>query len=132
MEIGKNGNVLFKLVSPLKKNFLEGIIVYHVYFSFKVLIHDPDEFPGPQSTTRLISINKLSFVQLFGTKMTCSNDVKNLPITQRHCLYPGETVERGFGGNFFSGPNCLMECEANQYFGQCGCIPYYFSFSGKN
>ncbi|CAG9812960.1 unnamed protein product [Phaedon cochleariae] len=93
-----------------------------------VIIHDPEEFPGSQSTTKIVSVGKLSYLQLQGTKMICSDDVKNLPINQRHCLMEDE-FELKYLGDRYSDANCLTECVASNYAQKCGCVPFYLSFS---
>lgn len=94
------------------------------------MVHYPTEYPGPQTDSRLSTIGKISYLQILGTKLTCSKEVKKLSIRQRQCLYPDEYRLKYFG-NTYNDANCLLECEENFYFNMCGCVPFYFSFSGK-
>ncbi|KAG5897776.1 hypothetical protein JTB14_019994 [Gonioctena quinquepunctata] len=97
---------------------------------FKIMIHDPTEYPGMQSTIKLVSVGKVSYLQILGTKLICSEQVKNLPVSQRNCLYPNERRLISFDTEY-SSSNCAMEDISMIYFRNCGCVPYYLSFVGK-
>ncbi|CAH1102335.1 unnamed protein product [Psylliodes chrysocephalus] len=96
---------------------------------FKVIIHDPDEYPGFQSTTKMISSGTISYLQLYGIKMMCSDAVRNLPFSQRDCYYSDELELQTFTAYSYS--NCVTECEAYYYYENCDCVPYYYDFIGK-
>ncbi|XP_018562387.1 sodium channel protein Nach-like [Anoplophora glabripennis] len=97
---------------------------------FKVIIHHPSDYPGLQTDSRIATVGKLTYLQIVGTKLTCSNGVKNLPIIHRQCLYPDEYRLKYFGNNY-NEDNCHLECEENLYYKLCECVPFYFSFSDK-
>nr|CAH7737279.1 unnamed protein product [Callosobruchus chinensis] len=100
---------------------------------FKVIIHDPTEYPGAQSRSKIISPGNVAYLQIVGTKMVCSEAVKQLPITQRDCIYGDEGPTKAF--QVFEGPysdsNCLTECEAADFYARCGCVPYYYAYFGE-
>ncbi|CAG9860564.1 unnamed protein product [Phyllotreta striolata] len=96
---------------------------------FKVIIHDPEEYPGGRATTRMITQGSVAYIQLFGSKMICSGAVKDLPISQRDCYYTDEMELGSFGEYTYS--NCLTECEANYYYSKCNCVPYFYDFTDK-
>ncbi|VEN36159.1 unnamed protein product [Callosobruchus maculatus] len=81
---------------------------------FKVIIHDPTEYPGAQSRSKIISPGHVAYLQIVGTKMVCSEAVKQLPISQRDCIYGDEGPTKAFKifEGDYSDSNCLTECEA--------------------
>nr|XP_023021982.1 sodium channel protein Nach-like [Leptinotarsa decemlineata] len=94
----------------------------------KVFIHDPTEYPGSQSTIKLISVGRVAYFQILGTKIICSEDVKNLPMSHRHCLYPNEFKLKSFFE--YSSSNCLSECVALRFYAYCKCVPFQLAFVG--
>ncbi|CAH1965345.1 unnamed protein product [Acanthoscelides obtectus] len=99
---------------------------------FKVIIHDPTEYPGSQSSSKIISPGNVAYLQIVGTKMVCSEAVRQLPISQRDCIYGDEGPKKAFQA--FDGPysdsNCLTGCEAKAFYARCGCVPYYYAYFG--
>ncbi|KAJ8925626.1 hypothetical protein NQ315_009470, partial [Exocentrus adspersus] len=114
------------LLNPHKQD----VFYSHLYPSgFKSIIHYPTEYPGPSSDSRLIPAGKIFYLQVLGTNLICSEDVKMLPIDQRKCLYPDEHDLTYFGTKY-TDFTCFLECEENIYFTVCDCVPFYYSFSG--
>ncbi|KAJ8967695.1 hypothetical protein NQ317_011486 [Molorchus minor] len=95
---------------------------------FKILIHNPSEYIGSQSDTKLLPVGKTLYMQVSGKKMMCSNSVSNLPISQRECYYPDEFKLKYYN---YSESNCLVECEHSVYLRECGCVPFYYTFTGN-
>ncbi|CAG9834566.1 unnamed protein product [Diabrotica balteata] len=101
-----------------------------LHFSgFKVIINDPTEYPGSQSTTKMVSLGNIAFLHLFGSKMTCSDAVQLLPISHRDCVFSEEHQLDSF--KEYSDSSCLTECEAKYFYKICKCVPYYYNFLKK-
>lgn len=64
-----------------------------------------------------------SFVEVYGTVLTCTNEVLQLPVPQRGCLMPSD-VNR----HFYRQPSCSLACTLKKMYEKCGCHPYQMPY----
>lgn len=85
----------------------------------KLLIHHPNDFAVQSNFMTLLELNHESFVEVYGTVLTCTDEVLNLPVKQRDCLLPSD-----LGRSFYRQPSCSLACVRNKIYELCGCHPY--------
>ncbi|XP_054014709.1 pickpocket protein 28-like [Hylaeus anthracinus] len=87
-----------------------------------VLTHDPLDYPdvGAQSSTVLPG-HSMSMT-LAGTKIESAEDIRNIPLRKRMCLFDGEKP----GEHRYSYQTCISECIHQNTFGFCGCLPFFY------
>ncbi|KAL3285484.1 hypothetical protein HHI36_000016 [Cryptolaemus montrouzieri] len=95
----------------------------------KVTIHNSLEFPGFETTSKVVSAGHTFMFQIAGTKLINSQDVKDLTIDQRQCVYAAERPLEHH--NYYYISNCMAELHAKNFEDVCGCVPFYYAFSTK-
>ncbi|KZC03894.1 Sodium channel protein Nach [Dufourea novaeangliae] len=101
----------------------------------KVMLHDPYDYPGFDATTKLIAVNKYSFLTIQPEATSSTGTVRSIPLATRTCAFMDEIEPTGIYKNVkrksvfakYSFRNCLTECRASVIKTKCGCIPYYYS-----
>ncbi|KAK9893081.1 hypothetical protein WA026_023645, partial [Henosepilachna vigintioctopunctata] len=97
--------------------------------SIKVLFHDSLSYPEFRALKKIITTGTQTHMQILGTRIMCSAEVAELAIEQRECVFPDEVHLKYF--KTYSDANCLIEREADEFIRICGCVPFYFDFTGK-
>lgn len=95
----------------------------------QVFIHSPYDFPRPGSIYKLVSAGSQTYIQITASKIVCSDDIQRLSMEQRQCVYPEEVKLKYF--HQYADTNCLAECEEQYFFRKCGCVPFYYTFTGN-
>lgn len=85
----------------------------------QLLVHHPNDFAVQSNFMSLLEQGHESFVEVYGTVLTCTNEVLGLPVNQRDCLLPSD-----LGRNFYRQPNCMLGCIRNKIYELCRCHPY--------
>ncbi|KZC05209.1 Sodium channel protein Nach [Dufourea novaeangliae] len=87
-----------------------------------VLIHDPIDYPDVGAQTATVIPGHVMVLTLSGTKIRSSNDIRNIPLRKRMCLFDGESP----GERKYSYQTCISECIQQNIYGSCGCLPFFF------
>ncbi|XP_076395895.1 pickpocket protein 28 [Megachile rotundata] len=87
-----------------------------------ILIHDPLDYPdiGAQSAT--LQPGHSMSMTLSGTKIKSSDDIQNIPLRKRMCLFDDEVP----GERDYSYQTCISECMQQKMYGPCGCLPFFY------
>lgn len=99
-------------------------------WNFQVTIHNSLEYPGFERTYKIVSIGYSSYFQISAEKLTNTEDVQFLSKDRRKCVFSGETPLKYHKTYHFS--NCMAEKYSHLIFLHCGCVPFYFTFSGRD
>uniref|UniRef100_A0A336M005 CSON006246 protein n=1 Tax=Culicoides sonorensis TaxID=179676 RepID=A0A336M005_CULSO len=86
---------------------------------FVLLAHHPNDFAVQSNYMTLLEQGTESFVEVFGSVLTCTNEVLSLPIPQRNCLLPSDLSK-----SYYRQPSCSLGCVRNKIYEFCGCHPY--------
>ncbi|XP_076664264.1 sodium channel protein Nach [Andrena cerasifolii] len=99
----------------------------------KVMLHDPYDYPDYDASSRLIAVDKYSFLTVQPLETYATENVKLLPLSSRSCIFPNEKdmIGNNSGNAYFipakySFRNCMLDCRASIIKAKCGCIPYYY------
>jgi amiloride-sensitive sodium channel len=89
-----------------------------------VYIHSADEIPTMDMDPHHYW-KRLTKAVFFSVKHTYTmEDVRQLSIKQRHCIFPNE-IKLLTGGNYTYGA-CMMECRMKRAFALCKCLPFFY------
>lgn len=91
---------------------------------FKVHIHSNIEFPTKETLGKLAAVNNLILIGVRPTETVCSDQVRQLAIEDRMCVFPEERSSSFFPQ--YSEINCQVECRMKKMYEICGCMPYTF------
>ncbi|XP_054274643.1 sodium channel protein Nach-like [Macrosteles quadrilineatus] len=92
--------------------------------NIRVFIHSADEVPTLDMVPQHVWKRTIHSV-FFSVKHTYTmEDVRQLSIKQRHCVFPQE-IKLLTGGNYTYG-GCMMECRMKKAFALCKCLPYFY------
>lgn len=95
---------------------------------FQILFHDALSYPDFRALKKIITTGTQTQIQIFGTKIVCSPGMSKLDLEQRGCVFPGEIRLKHFAT--YSDANCIIEKQAYEIMEICGCVPFYYNFSG--
>ena len=114
---------------PDDKNY-KGIIKNN-YRGFKALVHSPLEFAEVAGKGFAIGKGEEVFVGIKPEYVESSEEVKNMPLRQKQCLFPEEDLGQYPDINLkvfakYTRKACLLECQAERIMKQCNCLPYNF------
>ncbi|XP_076181986.1 sodium channel protein Nach-like isoform X2 [Ptiloglossa arizonensis] len=104
----------------------------------EVMLHNRYDYPDYGVSTKLIDINKYSFLTIRPEETYSTDNVKLLPLSRRNCIFSHESAAiKSYGRgdeNFvtarYSFQNCMTECRTTVIKSKCGCIPYYYPQNG--
>nr|XP_031838725.1 sodium channel protein Nach-like [Nomia melanderi] len=108
---------------------------YHASFlgsiGIKVMVHYSYDYPDFDASTKLVIIEKYSFLTVYPKQTYSTEHVRELENTKRDCIFADEgdkvtTMDNQGLFARYSYQNCLVECRANVIKAKCGCIPYYY------
>lgn len=94
-----------------------------------MIFHKSTDYPGIGATHKFVAAGKAGYMQIAGTRVMCSREVRLLSIDQRECIFPGDLSLRYFSE--YTNPNCYTECTALQLMEYCGCAPYFYWFTNR-
>lgn len=114
-------NGLSIIATPI---FDDAAITATYSYGVKLLVHKNNVFPSETTIEKLIPIHSEVLVRIRPTVITCSNQVRQLGVTERNCLFPGERQLRFFSE--YDDENCIIECQILSIIERCECVPYYF------
>lgn len=103
------------------------------------MLHNRYDYPDYGVSTKLIDINKYSFLTIRPEETYSTDNVKLLPLSRRNCIFSHESAAiKSYGRgdeNFvtarYSFQNCMTECRTTVIKSKCGCIPYYYPQNGQ-
>ncbi|CAD7089986.1 unnamed protein product [Hermetia illucens] len=114
-------NGLSIIATPI---FDDAAITATYSYGVKLLVHKNNVFPSETTIEKLIPIHSEVLVRIRPTVITCSNQVRQLGVTERNCLFPEERRLRFFSE--YDDENCIIECQILSIIERCECVPYYF------
>lgn len=93
------------------------------------MLHDPYDYPDYDAASKLIGVNKYSFLTVKPIEIYSTKDIKR--VSNKQCTYNEENtipdnLKRNFISSRYSFINCLTDCRATVIKKECGCIPYYY------
>jgi hypothetical protein len=90
---------------------------------FNVFVGEPEEFPMLQQRSQIISPGQEHHVELSAFSVSSDDDVRNLPVADRKCLFR----EEGFltWHAQYSHTTCVFECKLQAAEVVLGCLPWY-------
>lgn len=91
---------------------------------FKVFVHNNMEFPNEETGGKLTTVNREYYISVRPRQIVCSDQVQQLKIEDRDCVFSEERPSPFFPG--YSEVNCQIECRMNKIHELCGCMPYTF------
>lgn len=102
-------------------------------YLLQVMLHDPYDYPDFDASSRLITVDKYSFLTVQPLETYATENVKLLPVSGRTCVFPNERDVIGNNSRAayvipakYSFRNCMVDCRASIIKAKCGCIPYYY------
>lgn len=101
---------------------------YPFYGTF-ILIHETTNYPEFSKSVDLVQPGQEAKLGVVPTAIVSTDDVHNMPLNQRFCLFPEEREVAMSEDYSFS--NCLSECRATVITKICGCIPFYYPTYGE-
>lgn len=90
----------------------------------KVIVHEPGVLASSSVNEKNIAAKSEVVVRMKTMLASCSDEVKQLPISDRGCNYESERKLRFFAE--YRETNCDLECEMLRIESLCKCLPYYF------
>ncbi|XP_066904744.1 pickpocket protein 28 [Halyomorpha halys] len=87
---------------------------------FKVLIHNPAEFPQVGMRYLRIPLMQEVLIMVQPNIMTTSKNLRSYSPQERHCYFPSERYLSFF--KVYNQPNCEIECLTNYTWLECGCV----------
>lgn len=91
---------------------------------FQVVIHKRQQYPGMLMSRKALSVGKQNFLQLSGTLLLYSDELRMLPYSNRKCLYPEERHLKFF--DQYDLLSCKRECVVLSIVENCECLPYFY------
>lgn len=91
---------------------------------FRVMVQSNIEFPNRDTLGKLAAINRVFYIGVRPTETVCSDQVRQLTIEDRQCVFPEERSSTFFP--HYSESNCEVECHMKKLHKMCGCMPYTF------
>ncbi|XP_078039634.1 pickpocket protein 28 [Augochlora pura] len=87
-----------------------------------VLVHDPIDYPDVGAQTSSLVPGHVMTLTLSGTRVSSSDNMRNIPLDKRMCLFDGESP----GERKYSYQTCISECTQKNTYKPCGCLPFFF------
>lgn len=94
------------------------------------MIHHPYDYPNFGTASKLISVNKYSFLTVEPAEIYATQYIQSMGICSHNNeikAINNDNTENNFSFAKQSLINCLTECQARIIATICGCIPYYYS-----
>lgn len=92
-------------------------------FGFKIQLHTPREAPKIADLGFLVQPGIESRIVIDTNIEQASDSIRGIDYRKRKCFFAFEKYLRYY--NMYNARNCMLECEANYTYEQCGCTPYY-------
>lgn len=99
------------------------------FYGTLIIIHESTNYPEFSKSVDLVQPGQEVKLAVIPKVIVSTEDVKNMPLHQRYCLFPNEREISLSDDYSFS--NCLSECRAKVIVKICGCIPFYYPTFGK-
>ncbi|XP_046391658.1 pickpocket protein 28-like [Ischnura elegans] len=90
---------------------------------FKVLLHNPSEFPRMSELFFRAPLNQDVVVSVKPNIMGTTNELQDYPSSRRRCLFQRERQLRFF--THYTQRNCELECLVNTTLEVCHCMPFF-------
>lgn len=101
----------------------------HPFYGTFIIIHEATNYPEFSKSVDLVQPGQEARLAVIPTVIVSTEEVRNMPLDQRYCLFP-EEQEIALSEDY-SFPNCLSECRAKVIVKACGCIPFYYPTFGE-
>lgn len=98
---------------------LSNIVSFDKLITQQLLIHHPYDFAVQSHYMTFLEQKHESFVEVYGSVLTSTDEVLGLPVEQRDCLTPEDV-----GMTFYRQPGCSLACVRDKIYDLCGCHPY--------
>lgn len=69
-------------------------------------------------------MGKETFVDVYPTDSSCSQQVLNLPFSQRKCILTSDLAVLVDSGDEYRQPACMLKCYRAMVYNVCRCHPY--------
>ncbi|CAO1344894.1 unnamed protein product [Diamesa hyperborea] len=89
-----------------------------------MMLNNYDLYPGKRSKMSFLPHQQETFVDIRPERTECSNQVKDLPVSDRGCIFDNEFRLKFFPK--YSEENCKIECLMLQTIKYCECLPYFY------
>ncbi|KAG8230082.1 hypothetical protein J437_LFUL009201, partial [Ladona fulva] len=90
---------------------------------FKVLLHNPSEFPRMSQQFFRAPLNQDVVVSVKPNIMGTGKELQDYPPSRRRCLFQSERQLNFF--TFYTQSNCELECLINATLRACHCMPFF-------
>lgn len=114
------------LLNPMAEDYY---ISHYSSYGFRVLLHDAYDFPDRNAPTKIVTLGKESFMRIVPEITYSTEDIRNMPIDMRKCLFHDEhkmpVMQR------YSFVNCMSNCRIRLLYEKCGCITYNLPNNGS-
>lgn len=117
--LGMKGS-LSVILAPEFERIRSSVLTDHV----KLIVHEPDVLASSSVSEKNIAANAEVLVRVTTMVASCSEEVQQLPISDRGCIYDSERKLRFFAR--YREANCDLECKLLRIESLCKCLPYYF------
>lgn len=85
------------------------------------MIHHPLDYALETSQSALLGHDKETFVAVYPTDLRCSDQVLNLPESQRQCINPSDY---GWAEGYRQS-SCILTCQREVVHKTCQCHPFH-------
>ena len=121
---GSRGGLSLLLKYPNNEKPFNRFSKLWLEMGFKILVHPNVEFPNEETVGKLTPVNREYYISVKPTETVCSEQVRQLTIEDRQCVFSEERPSQYFSR--YSEVNCEYECRIHRIHNLCGCIPYTF------
>ena len=94
------------------------------FVGFKTLVHSPYDFPEVEAVGMAVNQNIRSYIGIRGYHSWITEDADGWKPDQKKCASRDDIDLNVFED--YTRKNCVFECQAKEFFDQCGCLPYHY------
>ena len=94
------------------------------FVGFKTLVHSPYDFPEVEAVGMAVNPNIRSYIGIRGYHSWITEDADGWNPDQKKCASKDDIDLNVFED--YTRKNCVFECQAKEFFDQCGCLPYHY------
>ena len=117
------------ILNPNEDEYTEAL--KNNFVGFKTLVHTPYNFPEVDAVGMAIDKNVQATVGIRGHHSFITDAANALGLYQKKCLSRSDDMNKNKDIKlevfaYYTKKGCLLECYANKFFKNCGCLPYYY------
>ncbi|CAG9826679.1 unnamed protein product [Diabrotica balteata] len=120
-----------EMFQPISTNENIGRIMLYIqcicvqkYFNLRIRVSNPYHYADWNAMNILIGTRRVNMVSILPQYTEASEEIRELPLSQRQCLYPDEKDLIYF--KVYNFRSCLVECRMNITREMCNCTPHYY------